>query len=244
MGLTVRGLLDATAFLTRLRVPARPFGDHGLARAVPWFPVVGALVGGVVAAVYAASVLALPELPAAALAVAVGVVVTGALHEDGLADVADAIGGATVADRRRILHDPRHGSYGVLALVLSVTVRVAAVASLASLAAAGALVAAHAAGRTATVALMALGPMAGDGLGSRASQSVGRAATLAAVAAGTLAVVAGLQLWSVAAVALTAAVVLGIRRWARRALDGVSGDVLGACEQLTETALLLLAAAT
>lgn len=225
-------------------MPTRELDDRGLARAVAWFPVVGALVGLAVAGVYAVTHLVLPPLGAAALAVAAGVVLTGGFHEDGLADVADAAGGWTVAERQRILDDPRHGTYGVLALVLSVTVRLVALGAVAPASAIGALVAAHALGRAAAVALMAIGPVAGRGLGASYARHLTRSRAAVAVGAGVAVAGIGLGVWAGAAAGLAAAVVLAVRRWARRALDGVTGDSLGACEQLTETAVLLLAAAT
>src|SRR4030095_13904282 len=101
-------------------------------RSVPWFPVVGAGVGLVVAGVYGGGRLALPPLPAAALGLVAGICVTGAFHEDGLGDTADAfVGGWDRESTTRILKDPRLGTFGVLAVAASLLLRVAAVAALA-----------------------------------------------------------------------------------------------------------------
>ena len=114
------GLRTALAFLTRLPVPAP--AEPSLAAA--WFPVVGLLVGGIAAGVRALADLALPPLPSTLLAITAAALVTGALHEDGLADVADAIGAHVDRARRlEILRDPRVGAFGALALVLAVGAR-------------------------------------------------------------------------------------------------------------------------
>ena len=125
------GLRAAAVFLTRVPMGRMSSEDASdIAGALPWFPLVGALVGAVVAALYAAAREALDPLPASALAVAAGVVLTGAFHEDGLADVADAIGASGPEDARRILKDPTHGTYGVSALVLVLVIRVSALSTL------------------------------------------------------------------------------------------------------------------
>jgi adenosylcobinamide-GDP ribazoletransferase len=203
---------------------------------------VGGGVGLGVAGVYAGARLGLPALVAASVAVAAGVVLTGAFHEDGLADAADAAGGWTVDQRREIIDDPRHGTFGVVALVLSVVVRVAALAALSPRDAVGALAAAHALSRAGAVTLMALGPVPVAGLGASYARHLRRRHVAVAVVTGTGVAVAGLGVAAVGAVAIVAVVTLCVRRWARRALDGITGDVLGTAEQLSEGALLVLAA--
>ena len=167
------GLLAAVQFLTR--VPVRTTRPPDLAGAVIWFPVVGALVGAAVGGVAAGLGELVPAGVAAAVAVLFGVLVTGAFHEDGLADTADAVaGGWTVERRLEILDDPRHGTYGVAALCGSIVLRVVAVASLAPAAAFAGLVAAHALGRGAAVVVMGVVPAAGpDGLGADYARAVG-----------------------------------------------------------------------
>jgi adenosylcobinamide-GDP ribazoletransferase len=237
----VRGFLGAVSLLTR--VPAR--ADASTERSIPWLPLVGALIGACCAGVYAAARPALPSGAAATLAVAAGVLLTGALHEDGLADTADGFG--TGADRERtleILKDPRHGTYGVLAIVLSVAARIAAVAGMDPAGAAVALPAAHALGRTATVGLMWILPSANaTGLGGRYAAGVERRRVLAA-AASAVAVAAGLLgLWGLGALAVAMVASAGVGALAMRKIGGITGDVLGAAEQVVEIAVLLLAAA-
>ena len=121
------GFFGAVQFLTR--VPVRRAGAADTATIVVWFPVVGALVGALAGGVAAGLGHLVPTAVAAAVGVLVGVLVTGAFHEDGLADTADAVaGGWTVERRLEILKDPRHGTYGVAALCGSIVLRVVAVA--------------------------------------------------------------------------------------------------------------------
>jgi adenosylcobinamide-GDP ribazoletransferase len=163
----VKGLLGAVSFLTRVPTGTGARRPEELAGSVPWFPVVGAGVGLAVAAVYGGARLALPPLPAAALAVVAGICLTGAFHEDGLGDTADAFaGGWDRESTARILKDPRLGTFGVLAVAGSLLLRVAAVAALAPAAALAALPAAHALSRAAAVAAMTALPV-GPGRGRR-----------------------------------------------------------------------------
>jgi adenosylcobinamide-GDP ribazoletransferase len=234
------GFWAAVQFLTR--VPVRITGRPDLAAAVAWFPVVGALVGAVVGAAAAGLGELVPMPVAAGLAVLLGVLITGAFHEDGLADTADAVaGGWTVERRLEILKDPRHGSYGVAALCGSIVLRVLAVASLTPAAAFAGLVAAHALGRGAAVVAMGTAPVArADGLGADYARAVGPARALAGGAV-ALAIAAAATGWWAGPLALAAAVgAAAVARIAGRALGGVTGDVLGAVEQVGECLVLVV----
>jgi adenosylcobinamide-GDP ribazoletransferase len=241
----VKGFLGAVTFLTRVPAGAGAAGPRELAGSVPWFPVVGAGVGLAVAGVYAGAARLLPPLPAATLAVVAGIGLTGALHEDGLGDTADAFVGrhdrnATI----RILKDPRLGTFGVLAVAAGLLLRVAAVAALTPGAALAALPAAHALSRAAAVAAMTALPAAGDtGLGAGYVRALSRRRAVLGVGAG-LAVALGLlgvaAVWAAVAAALAAAL---LGRLAVRRLGGLTGDVLGAIQQLGEVAVLLAAVA-
>ena len=161
-----RLFLCALQFLTRLPTPSlEGFEADWIARSAPWYPVVGWIVGAISAgALLLASHLWL-GLPAAAIALAVGFVVTGGFHEDGLADTADGLGGGQTPERRlEIMKDSRIGSYGVLALWGVLTIKVAALAMMAPMQAALALVLAHGAARAFAVVVMASLPYAGDPL--------------------------------------------------------------------------------
>ena len=239
------GLLGAVAFLTRVPAGARAARPQQLARLVPWFPLVGALVGLAVAGLYAAVHALLPPLAAAAVAVTAGIALTGAFHEDGLGDTADAFAGA--GDREatlRVLDDPRLGTFGVVAVAASLLLRVVALAALAPAWALAALPAAHALSRGGAVAVMtAFPPAAGTGLAAASARALGRRQALLGVAAGVALALLLLGLWALPAAALAGAAALWLGRLSRRRIGGVSGDVLGAVQQVGEVLTLLVAAA-
>jgi adenosylcobinamide-GDP ribazoletransferase len=241
----MNGFLGAVAFLTRVPARARVSDDGDIARAVPWFPTVGLLIGLVVAAVYAPLSTVVPGLVAAGLALGLGLLLTGAFHEDGLGDVADAFGGGSDrAEVVRILHDPRQGTFGVAAITISLLVRAAAIAALGPWEAVAAIPAAHALSRAAAVALMALhAPASEEGLGASYVRALAPSRALVGALSG-LALGAGLiGLWAGPAAVLAAAVVVVVGWLARRKLGGISGDVLGAVQQVAEIAVLVLASA-
>ena len=233
------GFLGAVQFLTRIPVRTADAPDH--VRIVIWFPVVGALIGALAGGVAVGLGELVPMSVAAAMAVLVGVLVTGAFHEDGLADMADAVAGGWTRERRfEILKDPRHGSYGVAALCGSIVLRIGAVAALGPAAAFAGLVGAHALGRGAAVAAMGFVPVARpDGLGADHARSVGRWQSVAGAAA-ALALAAVAAGWWAAPMAAAAAVGALVVAWiAWRALGGITGDVLGAIEQVAECLVLV-----
>ena len=236
--------LHALGFLTRLPVPAAAFvAPGGLAAAARWFPLAGAAVGLAAALVYAAAAAALPSAAAALLALAAGLALTGALHEDGLADTLDALGGHATRERAlEILRDSRIGTYGALGLVLSVALRAAGLAALSPAEALAALPAAHAAGRAAMLLAPATTPYARPaGLGAPL-QPLPRVTLPAALAlAALLALPAGLPGLIALAAALAAATLVLARVRAR--LGGWTGDGLGAMQQAGEIAALLTLAA-
>ena len=241
----MRTFLVAVQLMTRVPVTLREAPtDEELARAAAWFPLVGAGVGAIAAAAYYALARAhLPSLaPWAALAAAV--LVTGGFHEDGLADSADGLfGGHDAARRLAIMRDSRLGSYGVLALVLTLGAQVAAVAALPTALALRTLVAAHALGRAAALPLTLMPyARAEGGLGRPLAQRVPRWALGCALATG----VAPLALlpWPLALAAAAAAglVALGAARRLARDLGGVTGDTLGAVVKLAELSTYLVAA--
>jgi len=206
------------------------------------FPLVGVLVGLVGGLAYGiASTLGLPPPPAAVVAIAALVWATGALHEDGLADLADGLGGTTRAQRLEIMRDPRVGSFGVIALVLALLARVGALAALAQpIAVVGALIAAAAFSRALMPAAMLALPRArADGLAA----SAGRPHPVRVAAAAVIAIAVGLILLPPvpALVAMLfaalAGALLALSAWRR--LGGLTGDALGALQQLTEIGFLL-----
>ncbi|HXF57348.1 MAG TPA: adenosylcobinamide-GDP ribazoletransferase, partial [Actinomycetota bacterium] len=240
----MKHLRVALSLLTRVPVGAALWGRPELARAVGWFAVVGGLLGAALAGAYAGLRLVLPAPVASAMAVALGVVLTGALHEDGLADTADALAGRDREEALRILKDPAHGTYGVLALVLSVVLRVGALAGLDAWAALAVLPAAHALSRAAAAVLLrALGPARLEGLG--ASYAAAVAPRQLALGGAAAVLLAGLSMgpWGLPAAAAAGLGALGVGALARRRFGGMTGDVLGAAQQVGEVAVLALGVA-
>jgi len=233
------GLLGALQFLTRVPIRLRSAPD--LAASVPWFPVVGALIGAAIGGLAAGLQHLIPATVAASVAVMVGVMLTGAFHEDGLADTADALGGWTPERRREILKDSRHGSFGVAAMVGSILVRVLCLAALGPAVAFAGMIAAHSLGRGAAVAVMiSAPPVPTDGLGAdytRSLRPLRPAIGIVASIAITTLVVGWWGIPLVAAVMLGAVIVTAI---AARAFEGVSGDILGAVEQVGECLVLIV----
>jgi adenosylcobinamide-GDP ribazoletransferase len=241
----VKGFRAAVQFLTRVRVGGAVETNTSRRRSVLWFPVVGALLGLAAAGAYAAARLALPSMVAAVLAVAVTVLLTGALHEDGLADTADAMGGGwTREERLAIIKDPVHGTFGVLAIVLSVLLRVTAIGALGAWAALAALPAAHAVSRAAAIGLLGwVDPATADGLGAGYSTSITPKRAFAVGGVGLAIGLACLGLWGVPAAILAGLAAAVTGRLAIRMIGGVTGDLLGAAQQAAEVLVLLAAAA-
>ena len=233
------GLLAAAQFLTRIPIRLRSAPD--LQTAVPWFPVVGAAIGGVVGGVAVVLMELVPASVAATVAIVVGLLLTGAFHEDGLADTADALGGWTPEQRREILKDSRHGSYGVAAMCVTIVLRIVCVASLTPAVAFAGLVAAHTLGRGAAVGVMAAAPPSpATGLGADYARSLAPRRAVVGVAAALMigAVATG---WWVGPLALAAGVgATAVALLAIRAFGGISGDILGAVEQVGECLVLVV----
>lgn len=234
----------ALCFLTRLPV-AWPVdgGSVPLATASRAFPLAGLVVGGLSAMLWLMlSEIGMPAWPAALLTVGAGILMTGALHEDVLADVADGAGaGGDLARRLEIMRDSRIGTFGVVAVILSIGLRTAALTAFADPAmVAAALVAAHAGGRAFLPMVMALVDHARrDGLSVTAGRPSRRTGWIAlGIGGGLVLAFAGLDA-GLAAFAVAALVVAGGARWAQARLGGQTGDVLGALEQLAEISILL-----
>jgi adenosylcobinamide-GDP ribazoletransferase len=234
-------LRTALSLLTRIPTSGavRP---PGLSASVPWFPLVGAAVGAVIGGLYVGLALLLPALAAAGVAIGVGLLLTGAFHEDGLADAADALGASSPEEALRIMKDPRHGTFGVAALSLSLFIRASAMSVLVGWNALGAVVAAHALSRGAAVGLIAWLRPAGSGLGASYAEGVSPRGTALGCIAALIIGAVGLGVWILPAVLVTAATAAITGAIAGRRFGGMTGDVLGAGQQLAETGILLLVA--
>jgi adenosylcobinamide-GDP ribazoletransferase len=232
----------AVAFLTRIPVPLPEVPS--LNRAAVFFPVVGALVGGIAAGTRALGDLVLPPGPSTLLAVAAALLVTGALHEDGLADVADGLGAHVSRQRRlEILRDPRVGTFGALALIVAVGLVVTTVGALDNTDAAKALITAHVLSRWAILPVsLVLRPAREGGAGSllRVSAPASIAATVLAVAGAIAA--AGPTAGAAAALAAAASAALAAATL-QKGLGGVTGDGYGATAKLAEVAVCTTLAA-
>ncbi len=242
----LRAVVAAFSFLTVL-----PFGrlvkldGRDVARGSVLFPVVGGAIGAMTGGIAFGLADRLSPLLAAAVAVAVGVIVTGALHLDGLADCADGFGGRTPADRLRIMRDHTIGTYGGSALLLDLMIRVSALATIARTR--DAVLFSLAAGALSRVGgpLLAVWlpyaqakPGAGEALNSHPSQP--RAAA-ALVVAGLIVFLAVPVTGQFAAAVATAGLVIALVGWtAKQRLGGVTGDVMGATSELIELAVLVV----
>jgi len=245
MGGITTDLRTGLAFCTRLPVAAPE--DADLAQASWTFPLIGALVGALGALAYwLAAQLGLGAFLASVLALAAAALVTGALHEDGLADTADGFGGGTTKTRKLdIMRDSSIGTYGVLALIVAVLLKAGALTALAEPSlVAWALVAAHAGARAILPAFMRMVPRArADGLAASAgAPPQGSAAIAAGLGMVALVLCLGLAAALVAALLLAVSSVL-MARLAIKQIGGQTGDVLGAVEQTGEVLILLAAAA-
>jgi adenosylcobinamide-GDP ribazoletransferase len=241
-----REFQTAILFLTRLRYgPAEPVSGGAVGKAAWAFPLAGVMVGIIGAVVYALAYrLGLPFWPAAALCVAATMMLTGCLHEDGLADIADGFGGGTTRERKlAIMRDSRIGTYGVCALTVAVLLRVSALALLGAAGpVAAALIAAHGAGRAVMPAFMAfLPPARRDGLSAGAGQPpLGSVAAAAVLGVAILVLCLGLGHGLAALIALAIAAAL-VGWLSLHQIGGQTGDVLGAAEQVSEIVILLVA---
>ncbi len=249
----MRSLLDAVAFLTRVPVPHDPRRAPDLARAATWFPLVGALLGA--ALLVLGRALPAPPLVAAVLVVVVEVVLVGALHLDGLADLADGTGGHDRASRLRIMKDHATGVYGTAAVTLALLLQVALLAAL--LPGAGWLRAALVGATAWSLSRAAMLPVAvalpyarEDGTGRTVVEglTVGRTLlawvvplALCTALALTGPALGGPALAGPAMLAGAAVAALAVGGLAHRLLGGATGDVLGATAQVALLGALLAA---
>ncbi|MEM8713732.1 MAG: adenosylcobinamide-GDP ribazoletransferase [Planctomycetota bacterium] len=250
---SVRGARAAFVFLTRLPFGGFPYSDEDYAWAPAHGPLVGLVVGGIGAVVFALAFGA--GAPAASiLGLAATILATGAFHEDGLADTSDALGGA-IFDRERllvILKDSRIGTYGAVAVAITIGLRAALITDIGTAASSGAaaFIISHMLGRVAPTVLMTRMPYVTDKehAKSRPIVRAGGAQALVAVTYGVAVVTA--SVWWLpdfglgplyAALAMIPATILCAWRFQRRA-GGITGDFLGATEQVNEMTVLLVLA--
>lgn len=239
----LRALPIAFAFLTR--VPMRHGEMTAMGPIAGWFPLIGAIIALPMSVVWWLGYDYLTPFVAAVLAVSTGVLLTGAFHLDGLADTFDGlVGGWTKERRREILKDSRLGTYGVAALMLQVLTQVAVLSSFSLSAGIVAIVCAQSFARLGAVWVMRAGrgldeDLGSVGLGANYVRDVRPADVLFASVIGLVILFALLSLWALIVIVVTFLVGQLIVRWSIKRIGGIVGDVLGATEQLCETAILL-----
>lgn len=242
----------ALQYFTRLPTPRlQHFEPAWLSQSVRYFPVAGWIVGLIGAAVLWLGAQALPMPIAALLALAATVTVTGAFHEDGLADTFDALGGHVPRERAlEIMRDSRIGTYGAAALGIALLLRWQSLTVLPLLPAMAMLVCAHALARAGAASLMASLPyvrLEADAKAKPVAQNLAAGNLLATLFTGVLPSVIFVVIFPsmtipICSGALAVTVVrIGCTHWFRARLDGYTGDALGCCEQFGEIAFLLAA---
>ncbi|HTH75341.1 MAG TPA: adenosylcobinamide-GDP ribazoletransferase [Trinickia sp.] len=242
----LRYLVAAFGYFTRVPIPAAfGFDPRDLAGASRYFPLVGACVGAVGALVYLIALRVFPPTVAVLLSMAVTLLATGALHEDGLADCCDGLGGgATREDALRIMRDPRLGAFGAIGVVMALALKWQALAALPAASAAWTMVGSHAASRALAVSFLATHDYAReDGKAKAVAQRMSPGAL-------AVAFVLGLPWlfvpdWRAGIFGLAAALALrfALARYFARRLGGYTGDCLGFAQQLFELTLYLSALA-
>ena len=235
------GLTDAVTFLTIIPLPAwKAGGELDFGPALPWFPVLGAGIGAAGGGLRVALNPLLGPGPSTALALAGMVVLTGALHQDALADTCDGLGVRGDRERRlAVMRDSTLGAFGVLAIVLWALTAFAALDELTNVHALRALIAAGAAGRAAALLHGRLAPPARrDGLGATLPVTTTRTGLALLLAAAISVAVAG-PARGVLAIGIAVAAAALTAVGARHAVGGSTGDTLGATVAAAELAAIL-----
>lgn len=240
----IRPVLAALSFLSAVPVGrAVELGPRDLRRSAALLPVVGGVVGALVAVVAWGSAQVVPTFVAAVLGVAAGVVVTAALHLDGLGDVADGIGASLAGtDPAHAMRDPRLGTFGIAAVVLDLLLKTSTLAALMVTGFPWPVVAAGALSRFAPVPMAWRLPYAGGGTGTWTAGIGARTVAIASAIALAIAIPsAGIATPGMIVAAVAASILIG--SWSSRRLGGVTGDVFGAAIELGETFALVAALA-
>ena len=255
-----RLILVAVQFLTRISVPSFSHYDpQWLHQSSRYFPAVGLLIGLLCAGVFWLSSLLFIPLVAAVISTAFGIKLTGAFHEDGLADSCDGLGGGLTRERTlTIMKDSRLGTYGVLGLVSALLLKISLLTAMPIPVAIVALIIGHTASRLFCISLLTLLPYGGEIEHAKAKPMAQQLTPLQSIYSSGWLILAitlvtlvfpytmrqiGIWQWLLA-------LLLGIgatdymRRLLRRRLDGYTGDGLGATQQLSEIAIYIGLAAS
>ena len=238
--------LLALQFLTRIPLPrAIGFTPERMAGTPAYYPLVGIIIGGASALIYWLASLALPPLASAILALAGGLLLTGAFHEDGLADTFDGIGGGLSRDKAlAIMKDSRVGTYGCAALTIVLLSKASSLTAMPLKFACLALIAAHALSRLSAVLVIVTSRYVRDeGTGKPVASGLSTRALAITLATGLLVIAAWVMVEPPASMlAGLGGLVAGhllMRLFFERKLGGYTGDTLGAVQQLSETGFYL-----
>ncbi len=235
-------LVLAFQLMTRLPMPAVPYSAEAMAESAAYFPLVGLLVGGCAALV---RIVLRTHLPASLAVLAVlltTVLLTGALHEDGMADAADAFGAGGAREKiLQILKDSRIGSYGALALIFSVGARYVLLLSLPESRFTAYAICAHVLCRWTALPLAMWLPAANDGVGqgSKLAGQVPLRTLMIGSALAALICFPLLRAHLIAPLLVSGLVVVLTGIYYKRRIGGITGDCFGATNQLTEIAVYL-----
>jgi adenosylcobinamide-GDP ribazoletransferase len=240
----MRRLLIAVQFLTRLPVPRRLVTSEAeLGQAAAFFPLVGVIVGGSAAAVFMLTIRAVPISVAVLFTLGFTALLTSAFHEDGLADTFDGLGGGWTKDRAlEIMRDSRIGTYGALALIFLILGKYTVLTALEPRQIWRWLIVAHTASRWTVLPLCLWLPYArAEGQGKLVAKQIGFSSALTGTL--TLLLVLLLLPWITALItlAVTTIAVLFCGLYFKRRLGGITGDCLGAANQITELIVYLAA---
>ena len=256
----VRLILVAIQFLTRIPVP--PFNHYDpqwLHQSSRYFPAVGLLIGVLCAGVFWLSSILFTPLVASVISTAFGIKLTGAFHEDGLADSCDGLGGGLTRERTlEIMKDSRLGTYGVLGLVSALLLKISLLAAMPLSVAIVALIIGHTASRLLCISLLTLLPYGGEMEHAKAKPMAQQLTPLQALYSSSWLILAivlvtiifpntmqqiGFIKWLLALVLALIATDY-MRRLLRRRLQGYTGDGLGTTQQLSEIAIYVGLAAS
>jgi adenosylcobinamide-GDP ribazoletransferase len=241
----VTDVVTAFQFMTRLPMPRVPFEPGSLARSVKFFPLVGCVVGMGAAGLHAVLIPHLGRAVAAWLIVLYLVLITGCFHEDALADVADSFGAWTRERRLEIMRDSRIGSYGAVAMMLSIAGRMLLLRDLPPEHFAAYVVVAQVLCRWSTLPLSYFLPRARSGneqdagQGARIAQLTSRSTLLLGSILSMIVAVVALQRAAIAPLVIVALLTAASGRFFLRRLGGVTGDCFGATNQVAEIAVYL-----
>ncbi|MDN5291651.1 MAG: adenosylcobinamide-GDP ribazoletransferase [Anaerophaga sp.] len=236
-------LFSSILYFTRLSLPFKiEYRKENQQLATTWLPLIGIIVGSIVAAVFFFADKVLPQSVAVLLSLTAGVLVTGAFHEDGFADVCDAFGGGYTADQRlRIMRDPRVGAYAVTGIVLLFSMKIALLIEMDAYWIPFVLIAAHTLSRW-SVLIISMGWQyarpTGESKSRDISHPVSRKRFIWAFIMGVSPLFLFDSWWGLVTVpgVVISALLAGV--WCRKRIGGYTGDCLGALQQVNEVLIM------